>query len=96
MITSEGFKSILPKSFKEDDSDYYNNHSKKWCVRFNNGDIYDYGTIGIKYEFSTAKLTITKYHFEGEYSHDNSTGLFHGEVGSIDDLKMVLKLLKII
>jgi hypothetical protein len=96
MITSGGLKRTLPDSFKEEDYDYYNNHSKKRTVQFKNGDIYAQGTIGIDYEFATANLKVTKYHFQGEYSNNNTTGLFNGEVHGVDDLRLVLKLLKII
>lgn len=56
-----------------------------------NGDLYSHNTIGI--HINGDNVSITKYHFEGEYSRNNSHGIFSGKINNEDEMKMILKMI---
>jgi len=80
-------KILEDKGFKKEDNKYGSGEE------YMNGNLYSQGTIGVHIDGDNVR--ITKYHFQGEHSHGNSSGLFSGKITDENEWKTILKMIGI-
>jgi len=87
-LDQEDIEEYLGYKFKFDNNKYTPYDE----ICYINGSIWDRG-VGIKYNLRTHLMVVTRYHFQGEYAHNNSHQLFEGIVKNKSELLTIMKMI---